>query len=164
MKILSFLIIGVGLLFSYLALSENWEWKNWILGGFLSLFMLALIQVRLSPFQLHRLPIRLWSLLKYLLYLIWDVFDCGINTAKIVLSPKLPIRPGVVRINDTLKSKAGKALSAHSLTLTPGDVLMETDEEGMFYVHSLDVDQTEKDGNLFHQRRMKLIKDIVPED
>jgi len=55
-----------------------------------------------------------------------------------VLNPKLPIKPGIVRIRTKLKSRLGRIILANSITLTPGTLTVETRDD-TFYIHWIDV-------------------------
>jgi multisubunit Na+/H+ antiporter MnhE subunit len=50
----------------------------------------------------------------------------------------------VVAIKPACDHELGQALIAHAISLSPGELLIETGEDGTMYIHSLDVDQTEQ--------------------
>jgi multicomponent Na+:H+ antiporter subunit E len=54
------------------------------------------------------------------------------------LNPKLPIRPGIIAIDSGCSSELGAALSAHALSITPGELVIGIDDEGVMYTHCLD--------------------------
>lgn len=74
----------------------------------------------------------------YVLVLLWDIWRSGVIVAKMVLHPKLPIHPGVVAIPSYSKRRWVTAASAHSITVTPGEMVMEIGDDGTLYVHCLD--------------------------
>ncbi|MCD6323328.1 MAG: Na+/H+ antiporter subunit E [Clostridiales bacterium] len=55
-----------------------------------------------------------------------------------VLNPKLPINPGFVKVKSDIKGKFWKLILANSITLTPGTISIDADDEGIF-VHWIDV-------------------------
>lgn len=59
----------------------------------------------------------------------WDV-------TKVVLSPRLPIQPTLVRFAPTQKTEVGLATHANSITLTPGTISIEVSRRE-FLVHAL---------------------------
>jgi len=64
------------------------------------------------------------------------VFKANIQVAVLVLSPRLPIHPGVIHFRPEIKKEASRVLLANSITLTPGTLTVFcTDEEMM--VHAL---------------------------
>ena len=64
-----------------------------------------------------------------------DVFAI---VARIVLDPKLPIQPGIVAIHSGCKSELATALSAHAISITPGELVLGIDDKGVLYTHCLD--------------------------
>ena len=70
------------------------------------------------------------------LTLIKDMIIANIQVAMIVLSPKMPISPGIVTFKTNLKSPLARTLLANSITLTPGTLTIEV-EEDIFVVHYL---------------------------
>jgi multicomponent Na+:H+ antiporter subunit E len=55
-----------------------------------------------------------------------------------VLHPKLPIRPGIVRIETRLKSPIARMILANSITLTPGTFTVDI-KDNIFYIHWIEV-------------------------
>jgi multicomponent Na+:H+ antiporter subunit E len=85
------------------------------------------------------IPIR-WVM--FLAYLVGPFFfamaKANLDVAYRVITGRLA--PGIVRFNPGLKTDAGRTLLANSITLTPGTLTLEVDEEtGDFYVHWINV-------------------------
>ena len=59
--------------------------------------------------------------------------------AKIVISPDLPLNPGIVKVRTKLKTAMGRMLLVNSITLTPGTLTVEMDGEWL-YIHWVSVD------------------------
>lgn len=72
----------------------------------------------------------------YCLSLIWQIVLANLQLARIVLHPRLPIQPGIVRFNPGLKTDLSKTLLANSITLTPGTLTIDIQGDE-FTVHSL---------------------------
>ena len=71
---------------------------------------------------------------------LWKVLLSGVNMAFLALKPSLDFWPGIVRVNGGMKSVTGTTLFANLLTLTPGTLTIDYDEEGDdLYVHWIDV-------------------------
>ncbi|GAH99268.1 unnamed protein product, partial [marine sediment metagenome] len=60
-----------------------------------------------------------------------------------VLHPRLPIKPGIVKVKTSLKTPTGRVALANSITLTPGTLSVEITEEGYLYVHWIMVRTTD---------------------
>jgi multicomponent Na+:H+ antiporter subunit E len=86
--------------------------------------------VRLSP----QAPL---ALLVYLFIFIKALIQSNIDMARRVLSPSLPIRPGLVEIRTRLQSPIGRLLLANSITLTPGTLTIDVVDERIM-VHWID--------------------------
>jgi multicomponent Na+:H+ antiporter subunit E len=63
----------------------------------------------------------------------------GIDVAYRVLHPAMPINPGIVKVKSVLKTSTGRTALANSITLTPGTLTMEVTNDGVFYIHWLNV-------------------------
>lgn len=75
----------------------------------------------------------LLTLVKYVvLYMplfIFKLIQANLQMAKIVLDPKLPIKPGFVTIKTGLKRDISKLSLANSITLTPGTLSVDLAED-----------------------------------
>lgn len=78
----------------------------------------------------------------YLLYFLKELVKANLKLAAIVLSPSLPVRPGIVKVRTRLKSPMGRLLLANSITLTPGTLTVELDGEWL-YIHWVTVESTD---------------------
>jgi multicomponent Na+:H+ antiporter subunit E len=81
-------------------------------------------------------PKRYLWFLYYLLFFAWECILANIDGAYRVIHPKLPIKPGIVKVKTSLKSSLGLTFLANSLTLKPGTMTIDIDREnGFLYVH-----------------------------
>lgn len=83
----------------------------------------------------------LWSLPRLLAYLpvfLKNLVLANLDVARRVLSPRLPINPGIVRVQTDLEAPYQRLMLANSITLTPGTITLEMDGQDM-YVHWIDV-------------------------
>ena len=69
-------------------------------------------------------------------WLIKEIAKAGWQVARIVLHPRLPVSPALVRFAPSQKSTVGLVTHANSITLTPGTITIEADHES-FLVHAL---------------------------
>jgi multicomponent Na+:H+ antiporter subunit E len=78
--------------------------------------------------------------LAFVLYLAWlarALVLSNLDMARRVLSPSLPIRPALVHINTSLRSELGRLALANSITLTPGTLTVDIEEDTLT-VHWVD--------------------------
>jgi multicomponent Na+:H+ antiporter subunit E len=144
----------------YLAGSASLEWRNIALGLIISTGIVLLIRPRPRPMQWHRFPMAMVALAQYAVILAYDLIASGLRTARIVLNPDLPIKPGIIAIPSECNSEMGTALSAHAITLTPGTMVVEIDANGVMYTHCLDVTDADKHIAKAQKLRQKLLKKI----
>jgi multicomponent Na+:H+ antiporter subunit E len=81
------------------------------------------------------LPIRLQALL-YWPWLLKEIVKSAWDVAKIIVDPRLPISPTLVRFKPGQTTEVGLVIHANSITLTPGTITVEA-EPGEFLVHGL---------------------------
>ncbi|MFA5156791.1 MAG: Na+/H+ antiporter subunit E [Candidatus Omnitrophota bacterium] len=71
---------------------------------------------------------------------IWECIKANFDVAIRILSPRLPINPGIVKVKTSLKSETGLTFLANFITLTPGTFTVDVDKEnGYLYIHWIDV-------------------------
>lgn len=136
--------IAIPLFLVYLALSGNATAPNLVVGALAALGVSMLLPGRYDvSFSWKRVPLFLWALARYIVVVLWDILKGGISTARIVLSPEMPLKTGIIAIPSGSKTELGTALSAHAITLSPGELVVAMDDEGVMYTHCLDVDKSE---------------------
>ncbi|HUU38362.1 MAG TPA: Na+/H+ antiporter subunit E [Candidatus Desulfaltia sp.] len=81
-------------------------------------------------------PIRLRRLLVYVPWLLWQIVVASLQVAAVVLNPKMPVNPSFVRFRTKLPTIAARVILANSITLTPGTITVELEDDA-FLVHSL---------------------------
>jgi multicomponent Na+:H+ antiporter subunit E len=75
---------------------------------------------------------------QYLLLFVKELLVANLDVAYRVLSPSLPINPDVVAVPLRVESDAAITSIANSITLTPGTLTMDYDEEtNTLFVHSI---------------------------
>ncbi len=77
------------------------------------------------------------SLVTYLGVFFVALIRANLDVARRVLSPALPIRPNVVEVRTGLKSPLGKLVLANSITLTPGTLSVDLQDDRIL-VHWID--------------------------
>jgi multicomponent Na+:H+ antiporter subunit E len=152
-----YLLIIVPLLFIYLELSSNFELSNIVVGLIIVTGIAKFVRPQHLPSDWRRLPSSVFALVRYLVILVYDVIANGIQVARVVLNPALPIKPGIVSIPSQCDSEMGTALSAHAITLAPGEMVVEIDEKGVMYTSCLDTTNSEK----YVEDAQKMRKDLL---
>ncbi|MDD4308868.1 MAG: Na+/H+ antiporter subunit E [Candidatus Cloacimonetes bacterium] len=132
--ILSYLIL-TGL---WLVLSEVTR-NEFIIGSLVSATISLIFSSRLAILENVKLnPKALFCSIKFIFVFLRELFKSAIDVAIRVLSPSLPINPGIVKVRTKLHSKLGRIVLANSITLTPGTMTVEAKGEYL-YIHWIDI-------------------------
>jgi multicomponent Na+:H+ antiporter subunit E len=75
-------------------------------------------------------------------YFLKELVKSNFKVASIVISPSLPITPGIVKVRTRLKSRMGRLMLANSITLTPGTLTVKIDGEWL-YIHCVTVESAD---------------------
>ncbi len=136
-------VLFVTLLLFWLMLNGTMAIDSLIIGILVSFSITLLFCSGLSFFtEFRATPQALIAGLFYYAYFFKELVKSNFKLAVIVLSPSLPIKPGIVKVRTKLKSKMGRLMLANSITLTPGTLTVELEGEWI-YVHCVTVNSTE---------------------
>ncbi len=142
---------------------------NLLLGYIFGIMVVGATGFRGDSFRLKNPPRQLYNLLVYTLYMASEVLMAGIDVARIILSPSLPIKPGLSRVDtqDSTQSELISATSAHGITITPGELVVDFDEgpDGVtMIVHSLNIEASAQQLDADQQTRLRRILGILGYD
>lgn len=83
-------------------------------------------------------PRKWWMFLRYVFGpFAKGLCDANLDVAKRVITGK--INPGIVKFDPRLKTNMGRMMLANSITLTPGTLTVDIDENGVFYIHAINL-------------------------
>jgi len=69
-------------------------------------------------------------------WLVKEIIKSGWDVSKIILNPRLPISPTLIRFKPSQRTTVGLVIHANSITLTPGTITVEA-AANEFLVHGL---------------------------
>ncbi len=87
-------------------------------------------------------PKRYFYFFLYIFYFIWQMIKANLDVARRVVDPKLPINPGIVKVETKLQNNIAKLALANSITLTPGTLTVDVRDKYL-YIHWVDVKDTD---------------------
>ena len=126
-------------LFASYVLLAGLHVQELVVGSVVSLMLTVLIANMVDYKVDFKLPIRLLVFIfVYVPVFIYQLVLANLDVAKRVLSPKIPLNPGFVKIKTDLKGDFAKLTLANSITLTPGTLSIDVDGDDM-YIHTVDV-------------------------
>ena len=114
-------------------------------------------------------PVRIFWFLIYVPVFFYYVLKANLDVVYRALHPKMPIKPGIVKIKTTLKTDSGITALANSITLTPGTLTVDLATEGdpasqetFLYIHWINVksDDIEQATRLIAERFEWFLKKI----
>ena len=127
--------------------AQSMDWQIFIAGIVFS-FVSSLIFVEVFTKHPHKLfaPLRYFWLLCYIPVLFYYMLIANFDVVYRVVHPKMPIKPGIVKVKTKLTSESGRTALANSITLTPGTLTVDITEDGYLYIHWINVRETDVEG------------------
>jgi len=102
----------------------------------------------------------LWFLL-YIPVFLYFCIRANFDMAYRVIHPRLPIKPGIVKVRTVLKSQAARMVLANSITLTPGTLSVDIKGEYL-YIHWIYVisEDTEEATQIIVKKFESILKEV----
>lgn len=157
----------------WLLLSGHYDWLH-ITIGFFSALLVVFIHIPLNRYLFYEKKITKGHVLNYirlLIYipwLIWQIIVASLQVAYLVMHPKIPINPILIRFKTQLPNPVAKVILGNSITLTPGTLTISIDEDE-FLVHALteasassiiDGTMPRQVARLFQKRPSAVVEDV----
>ncbi len=102
--------------------------------------------------------------LAYPFWLSWQILVANFQVARMILSPRLPINPAILRFDAPLPGALPKVVLGNSITLTPGTFTLDIDGDS-FLVHAISMRTAQGviDGSM-QQKVAALFNDWLEQD
>ncbi len=112
-----------------------------VVAGLIASIIVAVLFHEILPKEHHVFisPLRIFWFLVYVPVFFYYVFKANLDVVYRALHPKMPIKPGIVKIKTTLKTESGITALANSITLTPGTLTVDLTDDGFLYIHWINV-------------------------
>jgi multicomponent Na+:H+ antiporter subunit E len=112
-----------------------------VIAGLIASGLVAILFHEILPKEHHVFisPIRIFWFLVYLPVFFYSVVVANLDVMYRALHPKMPIKPGIVKIKTNLKTDSGITALANSITLTPGTLTVDVTDDGYLYIHWINV-------------------------
>ena len=111
--------------------------------GFLSVILTMFFMSRMNEKDGHTTEVNLgfFTSFKYVIWLIKEIVKSNITVVKVLLSNEISISQKFIKVPFSQRTELGQVVFANSITLTPGTVTVET-EEDHFIVHTLNFEKS----------------------
>ena len=118
-----------------------------VIAGLVASAIVAFLFHEVLPEEHHVFvsPKRIFWFIIYLPVFFYYVIMANFDVVYRALHPKMPIKPGIVKVKTKLKSESGITALANSITLTPGTLTVDLTDDGFLYVHWINVKSDETD-------------------
>jgi len=147
---------------TYLALTADFSIVNIVVGILMAVAIGLLLPSSTKAMQWKRVPNAVLSGVVYSLALLKDTIWSGFAVSKVVLTPSIDLKTGVIKVNCHVTNEVQLALLAHSITLTPGEMVIGLDPvAGVLSMHCLDVEESERTIRETVKKRSALLERIL---
>jgi multicomponent Na+:H+ antiporter subunit E len=140
-RIFSFLLTFIACFATWIILSGKFDIFHLSL-GILASCIVALVSGDLlfSAENISKLPRRSLGFIRYLPWIIYQIFLANIHLLKLVFHPKMRemIDPKIIYFRSHLDDEMAYFIFANSITLTPGTITVYVSIDGYFSVHAID--------------------------
>jgi len=144
---IAFIVTTIVCFITYLLLTTGsgedllglWSWAELAFGIILSIIV-GIVGRKLFVKKSFRMlnPVRWFAFIAYLFVFFYEMAKANFDVAYRVITGK--INPGIVKISPDLKTDLGISMLANSITLTPGTLSVDIDENANdLYIHWINV-------------------------
>lgn len=130
--------------------------EQMIIAGVVASAIVAFLFHDILPKEHHIFvsPVRVFWAAVYVPVFFYYVLMANFDVVYRALHPKMPIKPGIVKIKTRLKSESAITALANSITLTPGTLTVDLTHDGYIFVHWINVrsDDVEEATKLIAER------------
>ena len=134
-------LLNILLALSWMALTGQFSPTNFIEGFVLGYLMLWLVQRTTSRSQYF---FKMRQVLGFVLFFAWELILANLRVAYSVLTPQIPLRPGIVAIPLDVQTDTEITLLVNLITLTPGTLSLDVSaDRRVLYVHTMHVDNVD---------------------
>jgi multicomponent Na+:H+ antiporter subunit E len=112
-----------------------------LLLGLASCILVVWLAKRFDTLDHESVPVHLGpKIIAYWGWLTKEIVIASLQVTRIVLARNMPISPCMVKVQSKSHGQVRQVLFANSITLTPGTLTTDIDDDGMLTVHALTTD------------------------
>ncbi len=144
-KALEMVVLFLTMLLFWVLLNGTLAIHTMIVGVVAALVITFVLRDSLAIFSEFKVtPASFKASFLFAFYFIKELIKSNLILSGIILTPSLPINPGIVKARIGLKSRMGRLFLANAITLTPGTLTVDLRGEWI-YIHWVTVKSTDID-------------------
>ncbi|NWQ42060.1 Na+/H+ antiporter subunit E [Bacillus sp. EB106-08-02-XG196] len=152
------ILLNVVLAFLWMFIKVSYDPISFIKGY---IFGLVIIFVLRRSFGSRFYLFRLWSFIKLIFIFIKELILSNIAIVKVVLKPKLDMRPAIFAMDTELTRDWQITLLSSLITLTPGTLVIDVSEDNRtLFIHAMNIGEVEDEINSIKNSFEKAILEV----
>lgn len=137
------ILLNIILAFLWMFIKVSYDPISFVKGY---LFGLLVIFILRRFFDSRFYLFRIWSFIQLSIIFVKELILSNIAIVKIVLKPKLDMRPGIFALQTDLTEDWQITLLSSLITLTPGTLVIDVSEDNKtLFVHAMDIGEVENE-------------------
>lgn len=152
------ILLNVFIALTWMFLSISFKPTTFIVGYLLGLAMLFMLR---KSFSSRFYMDRVLAVIKLILLFLKELALSNISVLKLIIKPKMPIRPAIFAMPTVLEKDWEITLLSSLITLTPGTVVLDISEDNKtLYIHSIDFEDIDEAVNSIRDTFEKAILEV----
>ncbi|MFE8702383.1 Na+/H+ antiporter subunit E [Cytobacillus sp. FJAT-54145] len=136
------ILLNVLLAFVWMFLKVSYDPVSFLVGYFFGLLIIFTFR---RFFHSRFYLLRVIAVLNLILIFIKELLLSNIAVLKVILKPKLDIRPGIFALQTDLKEEWEITVLANLITLTPGTLVVDVSHDNKtLYIHAMDLEDAQE--------------------
>ena len=134
-----FVSLWLLLTFVWTAISSSFAIESLATGALISAALAFVLSQKFGIWSgLRFSPSRVYHYISYLRVLFVELVRANLNIMRYVWARRLDVDPGIVKVSTRLKSPIGRLALANSISLTPGSLVLDVNEDELV-IHCIDM-------------------------
>jgi multicomponent Na+:H+ antiporter subunit E len=151
-------LLNIFLAFTWMFLGNSFTVGS-LFGGYLVGLLMIFMMRRFFPQRFYLYNVI--AAIKLLFIFIKELILSNLEILKIILKPKLDIRPGIFALPTELEKDWEITILANLITLTPGTLVIDiSDDRKILYIHAMDLQNVEESIEGIKNTFEKAIKEV----
>jgi multicomponent Na+:H+ antiporter subunit E len=136
------ILLNFFMAFVWMFLKTRYDVSTFLVGYILGLIILLGFR---RFFTTRFYLLRVWAVIKLILIFNKELILSNFAVLKVILKPKLDIKPGIFALSTDLKKDWEITILANLITLTPGTLVVDVSHDNqILYIHAMDIQDVQE--------------------